>query len=157
MKITFVAIERFKSRECASLLAHYLKLLERFGEVELVELTLPRGAAGNAVAAQDQALLKWLEKRGSRPQLTILDERGSTFKSRDFATRVEKIRDGSHTEWIIAVGGAHGYGDTVRSKASLLWSLSPQTMAHELALVVAAEQVYRAFSILNGHPYHKES
>jgi 23S rRNA (pseudouridine1915-N3)-methyltransferase len=86
----------------------------------------------------------------------VLDERGKSFKSREFSDRIEKIKNGSYTEWIIAVGGAHGYGESVTSRAQLLWSLSTLTFAHELALVVATEQVYRGLTILAGHPYHND-
>lgn len=151
LKITFVTIGRFKSDECRTLVDHYLKLATKFAAVELVELTAARSSV-----EQDQILLKWLEKRGSRTCLTLLDERGKAFSSRDFAARVEKIKDGSYSEWIIAVGGAHGYGEPVKSKAQLLWSLSPLTFAHELALVVSAEQVFRALTILGNHPYHND-
>lgn len=157
LKITLVTIGRFKSVECLRLTEHYLKLAGKFAAVELVELPLPKSTPQTGADAQDQALLKWLEKRGSRVQLTLLDERGKTFTSREFAARVvEKIKDGSFTEWVVAVGGAHGYGDSVKARAQLLWSLSPLTFAHELALTVAAEQLFRALSILNNHPYHNE-
>lgn len=151
LKITFVTIGRFKSDECHTLVHHYLKLATKFAAVELVELPAARSST-----EQDQILLKWLEKRGARTHLTLLDERGKTFSSREFATRVEKIKDGSYSEWIVAVGGAHGYSEAVKSKAQLLWSLSPLTFAHELALVVSAEQVFRALTILANHPYHNE-
>lgn len=155
LKITLVTIGRFKSHECKALVDHYVKLAGKFASVEVQELPLPKGAQENR--AQDQALLKWLEKRGSRVHLTVLDERGKTFTSREFAARVvERVKDGSFTEWVIAVGGAHGYGDEVRARAQLLLSLSALTFAHEIALVVCAEQVFRALSILNNHPYHND-
>lgn len=152
MRICFVTVGRFKSEFCEALVQKYLKLAQKFATLETVELTLAKNLPEQQ--AQDQALLKLLEKRGSRTFLTLLDEKGRTFTSQEFAARVEKIRDGSYTEWIIAAGGAHGYGTEVQSHASLLWSLSPLTMAHELAASVAAEQVFRGLSILAGHPYH---
>lgn len=155
LKITLVTIGRFKSQECKHLVDHYVKLSGKFAAVEVQELAPSKGVSERQ--AQDQALLKWLEKRGPRVHLTVLDERGKTFTSREFATRVvEKIKDGSFTEWVIAVGGAHGYGDEVRARAQLLLSLSSLTFAHEIALVVCAEQIFRALSILNNHPYHND-
>ena len=59
--------------------------------------------------AQNQALLKWLERQGTRIFLTLLDERGKSFESVAFSKKAQAIQDGSHSEWVIAVGGAHGY------------------------------------------------
>lgn len=146
VKISFLVVGKFKSSECEELVEHYLKLASKFAAIEVVELD----------EDQDSALAKWIAKRGSRAFLTLLDERGKTFTSREFAARVEKIRDGSHSEWVIAVGGAHGYNDELKAKAQLLWSLSPLTYPHELASAVAAEQVFRALSILSRHPYHND-
>ncbi|MBI3542220.1 MAG: 23S rRNA (pseudouridine(1915)-N(3))-methyltransferase RlmH [Deltaproteobacteria bacterium] len=152
MKITLATIGRFKSAECERLVANYLKLAGRFATFEHAELAAPKGVPESE--SQDAALERFLEKRGSRVFLTLLDERGKPFESRDFAARVEKIKDGSFTEWVIAVGGAHGYGPELKARAQLQWSLSPLTFPHELAAAVAAEQVYRALTILAGHPYH---
>lgn len=154
MKIVFVTVGKFKSPECEALAARYLKLASKFATIERIELQLARGASEER--AQDAALERLLEKRGARAQLTVLDERGKSFTSRELATRVEKIKDGSHSEWIIAVGGAHGYGDELAARAQLRWSLSPLTLPHELAAAVAAEQVFRALAILNKHPYHND-
>lgn len=157
MKITFLTIGKFKSTECEALARGYLKLAGRFAEVEAVELRLPKGRAGHeAPGSNDEALDAWLAKRGSRVFLTILDEKGRQFASRDFAARVKKVRDGSHSEWIVAVGGAHGYGPALQARAQLLWSLSPLTLAHDLAAAVAAEQIFRALAILHKHPYHND-
>lgn len=154
MKICLVTVGSFKSEEFGELVSHYLKLAGKFASIEHAELKLARGVPEDE--AQNVALEKFLEKRGSRAYLTVLDERGTQFTSRELAARVEKIKDGSFSEWIIAVGGAHGYGDRLRSRAQLLLSLSKLTMAHELATTVLAEQLFRALSILNRHPYHND-
>lgn len=154
MKICLITVGRFKSAELERLVQHYLKLASKFATPEVVSLSLTKGVP--EAQAQDQALLKFLERRGPRAHLTILDERGKLFTSRELAVKVEKIKDASHSEWLIAVGGAHGYGEEVKARAQWLWSLSPLTLAHELATAVAAEQLFRVLAILNGHPYHNE-
>ncbi|MBI3556478.1 MAG: 23S rRNA (pseudouridine(1915)-N(3))-methyltransferase RlmH [Deltaproteobacteria bacterium] len=156
MKICLATIGQFKSQEYERLAANYVKLAGKFAgvEAELLHLPVPKGVPEHET--QNEALTRLLEKRGARAFLTLLDERGKSFTSREFAKRVEKIKDGSHSEWIIAVGGAHGYDDTLKTRAQLLWSLSPLTFPHELAAAVAAEQVFRALSILSNHPYHND-
>jgi 23S rRNA (pseudouridine1915-N3)-methyltransferase len=154
LKIILATIGGFKSRELESLLADYLKLAGKFAAAEHVEIPVPRGTTEER--AQDAVVLNWLEKRGSRVFLTLLDEKGKLFTSRELARQVEKIRDGSHTEWIVACAGARGFGPGVKEKSRLTWSLSPLTFPHELAATVAAEQIFRALSILAGHPYHND-
>ncbi len=86
----------------------------------------------------------------------VLDERGKLFSSRAFAAEVEKITVHPRKTCSILIGGSDGHASSVRAKADLLWSLSPMTLQHELALVVALEQLYRAHTILAGLPYHRD-
>jgi 23S rRNA (pseudouridine1915-N3)-methyltransferase len=86
----------------------------------------------------------------------VLDERGKTFSSRAFAAEVEKISLQPRKTCAVIIGGSDGLPPSVREKADLLWSLSPLTLQHELALVVALEQLYRAHTLLAGLPYHRD-
>lgn len=86
----------------------------------------------------------------------VLDERGKVFSSRAFAAEVEKIALHPRKTCAILIGGSDGHSPRVREKADLLWSLSPMTLQHELALVVALEQIYRAHTLLAGIPYHRD-
>lgn len=85
----------------------------------------------------------------------VLDERGRSFPTRALAEHLKRWRnDGRDIAFII--GGADGLDDTIKSGADLLWSLSPLTLPHGLVRVVLAEQLYRASSLLAGHPYHRD-
>ncbi len=85
----------------------------------------------------------------------VLDERGRSFPTRTLADHLKRWRnDGRDIAFII--GGADGLDDTIKSGADLLWSLSPLTLPHGLVRVVLAEQLYRASSLLAGHPYHRD-
>jgi 23S rRNA (pseudouridine1915-N3)-methyltransferase len=86
----------------------------------------------------------------------VLDERGKKFTSRAFAEELRKIEGNPRKTCALLVGGADGLSDRLRERADLLWSLSPLTLQHELALVVALEQIYRAHTILTGIPYHRD-
>ncbi len=107
----------------------------------------------------EQGLLEWLEKQRGRtaPLLALLDERGRQFTSAQFAAWLGARRDEGVRQVVFAVGPADGWTDAARGRAQLLLSLGPMTMAHELARVVVAEQIYRAVTILTGHPYHRGS
>ena len=86
----------------------------------------------------------------------ILDERGQHLTSRAFAEVIRKIEANPRKTCALLIGGADGLSARVVESADLLWSLSPLTLQHELALVVALEQIYRAHTILTGIPYHRD-
>jgi 23S rRNA (pseudouridine1915-N3)-methyltransferase len=88
------------------------------------------------------------------PQLILLDSRGKTHSSEQFAEWLRRQRDTGIQRMVFAIGPANGWSDVARSRAGLLLSFGPMTLPHELAAVVLAEQIYRAFTIIEGHPYH---
>jgi 23S rRNA (pseudouridine1915-N3)-methyltransferase len=104
----------------------------------------------------EEALLDWATKRQGRTPtvIVLLDSRGRTMTSEVFAAWLGARRDDGSQHLVFAVGPASGWSDPVRQRANLLLSLGPMTMAHALARLVMAEQLYRAFAILAGHPYH---
>lgn len=85
----------------------------------------------------------------------VLHERGTALTSRELATKVDQWRQAARPVAII-IGGADGHDRPLLEAADFLWSLGPLTLQHELALVVALEQLYRARTILAGHPYHRD-
>jgi 23S rRNA (pseudouridine1915-N3)-methyltransferase len=104
----------------------------------------------------EEALLDWLERQRGRtaPAAVLLDSRGRQMSSEAFAAWLGRERDEGRQLIVFAVGPADGWSDAARGRAQLLLSLGPMTLAHELARVVMAEQIYRAVTILTNHPYH---
>lgn len=101
-------------------------------------------------------MLEWLKRQqGRTPALAVLlDSRGKQMTSESFARWLGARRDEGIQHIVFAVGPASGWSDEARKRAQLLMSLGPLTLAHALARLVMAEQLYRAFTILTGHPYH---
>lgn len=95
------------------------------------------------------------ERARTTPLVVLLDERGKAMASEDFAQWLGRERDGGRQLILFAIGPADGWSTASRKRAALLLSLGTMTMAHELARVVVAEQIYRALTILAGHPYHR--
>jgi 23S rRNA (pseudouridine1915-N3)-methyltransferase len=95
------------------------------------------------------------ERARTTPLIVLLDERGKAMTSEDFAQWLGRERDEGRQLIVFAIGPAYGWSAASRKRAALLLSLGPMTMAHELARVVLAEQIYRALTILAGHPYHR--
>ena len=85
----------------------------------------------------------------------VLDERGESPTSAQFAKRLEKWQLDAHREVTYLIGAADGHTEALRAEADMIWALSPLTLQHELALVVLLEQLYRAHTILRGEPYHR--
>lgn len=104
----------------------------------------------------EAAMLEWLGRQQGRtaPVVVMLDSGGRQMASEAFAAWLGARRDGGTQQIVFAVGPASGWSDDARKRADLLLSLGPMTLAHALARLVIAEQIYRAFTILSGHPYH---
>lgn len=127
---------------------------------ELTDLYRERTAAYSGIEItthrSSQAFFENLDRQHARtaPVLVLLDSIGKQLSSEEFARWVGRMRDEGQQRIIFAIGPADGWTDSEQQRASLLLSLGPMTLPHELARVVLSEQVYRAFTILAGHPYH---
>lgn len=104
----------------------------------------------------EEALFEWISRNHKRAPAAavLLDSRGKQMSSENFAQWLGRQRESATQQLIFAIGPADGWSETSRKGAALLLSLGPFTLAHALARVVLAEQIYRAFTILTGHPYH---
>ena len=104
----------------------------------------------------EQALLDWLQRlEGRTPAMAVLlDSRGRQMTSEAFAAWLGTRRDQGAQHIVFAIGPADGWSAAALEKAQLKLSLGTMTMAHALARLVVAEQIYRAFTILTSHPYH---
>jgi 23S rRNA (pseudouridine1915-N3)-methyltransferase len=133
-------------------------------KIDLLYIGKPRSAEANKLADEYSGRVAHycrfrmirLGSETSAPEYpralkVVFDPAGRQMSSRQFASLIEK----AGRDIAFFVGGAEGFSDSFRSKADHLVSLGRMTLPHELARVVAVEQIYRAFAILNGHPYAK--
>ena len=154
MRVRVFWIGKTRLPGVAALTEEYAKRLGRYCEYQGQELREilrgGKGSAGGLTAAEANLL-----ERSEGAYRIVLDPVGRAWSSPELATFLKKKRDGGSRALTFCVGGAEGFSQSFREKADLLLSLSPMTLPHELAAIVAAEQVYRAFTILKGHPYHK--
>lgn len=134
----------------------FTKRLPSECRLKLVEIAPGRRSKGSdvkrAIQGESQKMIKAIPK-GAR--VIALDERGTAWTTRQLATQFE--------EWLAAgcdiallVGGPDGLSDECHRRAVQQWSLSPLTLPHALVRVVVAEQLYRAWSVMKGHPYHRD-
>ncbi|MDR3406553.1 MAG: 23S rRNA (pseudouridine(1915)-N(3))-methyltransferase RlmH [Chthoniobacter sp.] len=86
----------------------------------------------------------------------VLDERGDHVTSRELAKKIDAWEQRGPRDFAVLIGGADGHTDALRQAADWTWSLSKLTLQHELAFVVTLEQIYRAYTIKGGLPYHRD-
>jgi 23S rRNA (pseudouridine1915-N3)-methyltransferase len=104
----------------------------------------------------EAALFEWLDSKPGRTAVlpVLLDSRGRSLTSEAFANWLAARRDQGARHTLFAIGPVDGWSDAARARAQLLLSLGSFTLAHTLARLILAEQLYRACTILTGHPYH---
>jgi 23S rRNA (pseudouridine1915-N3)-methyltransferase len=132
--------------------AEYAGRLQRSCALELVELRAESGP--KAAELEGKALLAAAGKGKEPLELWSLDLRGRELSSEELAARVGRLRD-SALGLALCIGGDEGLAPAVREASRFTWSLSRLTLPHRLARLVVLEQLYRAFEILRGAPYHK--
>jgi len=162
MKITLIAFGKLKTPGLREAFDTYSKMImpawAEFQEVELkpVEVRDKSEATKLKVKTEEASILleKLKREHSSRAKVFLLDERGKAMTSSAWAEMIQKLKDQSVPEIVFCIGGSLGFDDRLKREVAGLFSLGPQTTSHELARVMAVEQIYRALSINHGHPYH---
>lgn len=158
MKIAVGAIGHLKSGPEKELAADYEARIRAIGRqagitgIVVKEWSESR-AANSAGRKSDEAVELW-GIVGDGP-VVILDERGKTKSSEDFAAWLEKQASHGHRQTTFLIGGPDGHDAESRVKADLVLSFGPMTFPHRLARIMLLEQIYRALTILVNHPYHR--
>ncbi len=135
--------------------AEYLKRMPREMTVEIVEIKPNKRVSGkNAVQVQEAESKRIIEAAG-RDYLIALDEHGQEVTTLQLAERMKNWLGGGRDVSLV-IGGADGLHTDVKTRADWLWSLSKLTLPHGMLRVLLAEQLYRAHSVINNHPYHRE-
>ena len=134
----------------ASRLAHYVP----FSVVEILELKKVSALSREQIKEKEgELILKQLEAGDT---LILLDEHGREFRSLEFARYLERQMASGGKRLVFAVGGAYGFSEAVHARCQDKLSLSRMTFSHQMVRTIFAEQLYRAFTILKGEPYHHE-
>ena len=142
VKIKVAWIGKTKEAAITTLTEEYLRRIVRYAPVE-------------GVGYRDEAdFLAKLNSKGNKSTLVLMDPRGKELSSEQFAKFLGDYQDRNPLPLVFAIGGADGFSKETQSTAQCMISLGKITLPHELARVVLLEQIYRAFTILKGHPYH---
>ncbi|MBM4196099.1 MAG: 23S rRNA (pseudouridine(1915)-N(3))-methyltransferase RlmH [Gammaproteobacteria bacterium] len=156
MRITVAAVGTRLEPWIYEAVESYQNRLPRHFRFSFEEIAVGRRSAGVAAARAIEAEGEQLLGHVKPGALTLaLDERGEQWSSGELARELKSWLD-RHPQVAILIGGPDGLSDACRARANRLWSLSRLTLPHALVRVVLAEQLYRAWTILQGHPYHRE-
>jgi 23S rRNA (pseudouridine1915-N3)-methyltransferase len=152
MHLRFIWPGKTKDERLRSLAGDYLKRISRFARCEINEV---RESTTRDAGAVEKERRRIAEAIGSGSVVVLLDLNGREWSSQELAKQVQRWENDSVKELAIVVGGPEGVGEEVLSRAQVRWRLSRLTLTHEMARVLALEQVYRAFAINRGLPYQK--
>lgn len=159
MRIRLICVGRLKESFYTEAVAEFKKRLSRFCELEILEL--PDEKVKDDPSDADIERVKGLEcgrileRVGKDDYVAALDPRGKQLSSEELANRLSELMVSGRSRIAFIIGGSHGLTDEVRQKANTVISFSRMTFSHQIFRIMLLEQVYRAFKIMNGEPYHK--
>ena len=142
MKVRVIWIGKTKDPNLAKLASDFTARIRRFLPLEITELKDSR--------TEDKKILGALD---ASDRVVILDERGATWSSAQLAAFVGKHMNKDPRRLTFVIGGHAGLAESVKQRADQAWSLSPLTFTHDMTRVLLLEQIYRALTIINNHPY----
>jgi 23S rRNA (pseudouridine1915-N3)-methyltransferase len=153
MRLRFIWVGKTRNEHLRALVDDYFARVGRFVRSEVAELR-ESGARKplEGIAEEGRRIIGALS---SDATVVLLDVEGREWSSLELAAQVERWQVGGTREVVFVIGGHGGVSLEVRERAQLRWSLSRLTLTHEMARVLLLEQVYRAYTIINGLPYQK--
>ena len=159
MKIKIVTVGKLKEKYLKDGIAEYSKRISRFAAVEMIELADEK-TPDRASDLENEKILnlegnRILSKIGDREFVVVLAIEGETLSSEEFSKQLEQASINGYSTLTFVIGGSLGLSPQVKKRANLSLSFGRLTLPHQLMRLVLVEQIYRAFTIQQGSPYHK--
>ena len=159
MKIKVVTVGKLKEKYLKDGISEYSKRISRFAKLEMIELADEK-TPDRASESENQKILeiegqRILSKVGDRDFVIALAIEGKTFSSEEFSKQLEEASIKGFSTLTFIIGGSLGLSSAVKNRANLSVSFGRLTLPHQLMRLVLVEQIYRAFTIQQGSPYHK--
>lgn len=159
MHITIIAIGKLKEKYLRDGINEYLKRLQSYAKVEIIELADEKEPYNASAAEEEQIKIKEGEriKAKIKPDsyLIALAIEGKQFTSPALAQKIDSLASSGNSHLTFVIGGSLGLSDEILKSADLLLSFSELTFPHQLMRMILLEQIYRSFRIIKGEPYHK--
>jgi 23S rRNA (pseudouridine1915-N3)-methyltransferase len=157
MKITLLIVGKTEDAYLKEGIDKYLKRLKHYVKIdiaEIAELKNTKALTQEQQKAKEAELI--LKRLSTLDYVILLDEKGAQLSSPQFAAYIDKKAIGSVTNLVFIVGGPYGFDDAIYQRANDKLSLSRMTFSHQMVRLFFVEQLYRAFTIIKGEPYHHE-
>ncbi|NIB84446.1 23S rRNA (pseudouridine(1915)-N(3))-methyltransferase RlmH [Streptococcus sp. CCUG 71758] len=159
MKIKVITVGKLKEKYLKDGIAEYTKRISRFAKLEMIELADEK-TPDKASELENQKILETegariLSKVGERDFVVVLAIEGKTLSSEEFSKQLEQASIKGYSTLTFIIGGSLGLAPVVKNRANLSVSFGRLTLPHQLMRLVLVEQIYRAFTIQQGSPYHK--
>lgn len=159
MKVKVISVGKLKEKYLKDGIAEYTKRLSRFTKVELIELADEKTPDNASPVEKDQIMAKEAErilaKIGERDFVVVMAIEGKQLSSEAFSQLIQAQMLAGYSTLTFIIGGSLGLADVVKKRANKLMSFGLLTLPHQLMRLVLVEQIYRAFMIAEGSPYHK--
>jgi 23S rRNA (pseudouridine1915-N3)-methyltransferase len=154
MKISLIWIDKTKDRHLLELIDDYLHRLAKYVKYNILELASPKSQTERSVVLETEAkaILNVLSPGSYK---VVLDENGQQFSSLALGRFIEKHQNMGTRDLTFIIGGHFGLSERIKEQADFVMSLSSLTFTHDMARLILAEQLYRAYTIINNHPYQK--
>lgn len=157
MKILLLAVGRTNDKDMAVLIDRYTRRISHYAPFEfsiLPDVRVPRNA--DTAAQKDLEGRQFLSRIQPGDRVILLDERGREFTSREFSEYLDNAMLTLQRNLIFVIGGPYGFSPEMYQRADGKISLSRMTFSHEMVRLFFTEQIYRAFTIIRGEPYHHD-
>lgn len=159
MRIGIVAVGRLKAGPEKDLVSRYLDRFAKAGPGSGLDFSrvteLVESRASNAATRKREEAVQIEKALPDNALVVALDERGKSWNSEEFAAFVGDHKDRGRRDMVLIIGGADGLDPELRDRADLTLNLGKMTWPHQVVRILLAEQLYRAVTILSGHPYHR--
>jgi len=155
MEIKLVVVGKTKNKELISLIEDYIKRINFFNKFQIIEVNSVKTKKNNLDEIKKIECENILKKIKKNDLFFLLDEKGKNYNSREFADFL-KVRFQESKTIVFVIGGAFGFSKDLYNKSKGLISISKMTFSHQIIRLFFTEQLYRAFTILNNHPYHND-
>ncbi|TWD53339.1 23S rRNA (pseudouridine1915-N3)-methyltransferase [Agrobacterium vitis] len=159
MRIGIIAVGRLKAGPEKDLVSRYLDRFAKAGPASGLDFSrvteLNESRASNAATRKREEAVQIEKALPDNALVVALDERGKSWNSEEFAAFVGDHKDRGRRDMVLIIGGADGLDPELRDRADLTLNLGKMTWPHQVVRILLAEQLYRAVTILSGHPYHR--
>jgi 23S rRNA (pseudouridine1915-N3)-methyltransferase len=159
MNITIIAVGKIKEKYLVNAINEYKKRLNRYCKINIIEVpdekapeNLTEKQMEQVRKVEGQSILKYIK---DRVYIIVLDIQGKMLPSEAFSDKLQTLGVQGYGHIVLIIGGSLGLSDEVKKRSDFKLSFSPMTFPHQLMRLILLEQIYRAFKIIKGEPYHK--